>query len=1584
MSNKKNNFWDCVKIASLNVDGLVTKEVKQQKICNWMLDNDMDVLCIQEWNKNYADYEKVFAKTEFERYFDVYNSNIQTAIIFNNKYRVTHHKSLKKLAKDRLLWRTWITIYGTNGALNICSVYWSPSDINKMDAMQILDDDIREIGKINSEYNNYFCINGDFNAKSELWDDKCESADERGEYLEEWFYNQEYFIHNNGYPTHFNRATKQESAIDLTITCSNLSALIKHWYVDQNSRNLDYNLSDHYYLVIWIDFKAIEIDEKPYVMFDYKIGEYEEYGEILKQLLVDWYEYFYENWRNKSKLNEITEYLQDIIKYSAIRVFGIKKIKKRDKFWLGKRARMAIEQRKALKKEFRKCQNNKNKSKRIKTKINKCTDIINKCKLDAIENYRTQMEKTIDKMCIKDSKYFWHLAKRATNDNKSSICPLKDKNGKIIAATPEKQAKILHKHFNREIGENEKSYNQEHRKWHKKISETVTKEWIEKETNEGKKRCKELNEPITKQQILRAIEKSKLDTACGHDSISMRMIHIGRFVLAPALELLFNLIFLVWGIFPMCWLLINIFPIPKPGRDNSMVKNNRPISLIVILARIFCKVMVIKLLFYLMVSLPQTQADAGLKIWNCGFQRNKSTEDILIHLTENIDYSFENGTVTELAFMDIQSAYDTVWHNGLIYKLKEYFLIEGNFLIWIANYLVIGYNRVILDGYFTEWMKVGIGVKQGCPLSPLLWSIYINDFKANLKMAAFADDITIFNVYNCMSLEYSYQLQEEIDRFFDWTLFWRLKISTAKCNSLTLTRKRNFKARVYAINNEVLDCVHHPNNAPFVCMHNIDCKEYYSIQLQDNISCMIDTIEEFNDNDIVSEIFDDILGEFVDYENESNGTNFDYNNSNINEPSHWQMNVSDNHSIPLCVRILGLFFDPKLNWVEQIKTVIGRCKGKIYKLAKIAYHKDFNLSPYAVYKLFLSTIRPSIEYAFSVYSGTNHFQLCLQRLQNTAIRLSLRQRSCAPDLFLSETLNAVSLQQRLELAQVKLWSHYIRAPNQLIKSQIIREWEEATQIHNNNNNIECYSLKSRKIYNYGMNKFKFIQHSPISRIYFLLNELNEIRIGNKLKPLELFNFKKDIFKAAPMYSIEYPTNLTLYCDVVAYYEGKEMAKISGPLVIYKEAVNEKYIQSNVQLRERKELDLKMRKQKQMYGNVSISEEGGHEFIIIPRKGVLDLFTDGSCKPNPGPGGCAVHCPQFKQFDVEYVITHFTTINYAEQCGIEQAVLIVEENKDFLQSQNIWEVTIFTDSSFALNNMRYNNVNEIKYYYDKIEETFVKMNNLKEFKFNIVKIKAHHNILENETVDKMAKKAADNAKEMEANEENSPWKNEDTPAIVLISMFNELITVKYNKIKNEKWKRYKKKLEIRKDETDIFEDDVYVNEQLFIKAMFRIDDSKVLNKNGKYLFEEIRYLNALQAEIIMKLRTESAHLNYFLAKQYKLPDTNGTCLMCGTNETVTHYLIDCQKYQKQRDALKFRLLLKDKKHWPIEHFKHTKNWTAIDLLFPHFWQVRPKPDSMAKFLYERKIKTLLNERLRILRAVVLFVRETKRFDSDIGI
>ena len=54
--------------------------------------------------------------------------------------------------------------------------------------------------------------------------------------------------------------------------------------------------------------------------------------------------------------------------------------------------------------------------------------------------------------------------------------------------------------------------------------------------------------------------------------------------------------------------------------------------------------------------------------WNCAFQPNKATEDILGCLSQDVFTNFQNGSMTEVGFLDLQSVYDTVWRNGLLYS----------------------------------------------------------------------------------------------------------------------------------------------------------------------------------------------------------------------------------------------------------------------------------------------------------------------------------------------------------------------------------------------------------------------------------------------------------------------------------------------------------------------------------------------------------------------------------------------------------------------------------------------------------------------------------------------------------------------------------------------------------------------------------------------------------------------------------------------------------------------------------------------------------------------------------------------------
>ena len=169
--------------------------------------------------------------------------------------------------------------------------------------------------------------------------------------------------------------------------------------------------------------------DKETISFDYECDQ-KHYEILLNQLIEPWKDYVYMYWRDLSKLNAIAEYLHAIIKYAAIRVFGVKKRHKRAAFWMNKKARYAIDEKKRFRRRLQRTRDKESaKAKELKTNIKQCDKVINQCKNEAIERYQNGMEDKIQEMCEKDSKYFYYLANKATNTTSSGIKPLR-KDGK--------------------------------------------------------------------------------------------------------------------------------------------------------------------------------------------------------------------------------------------------------------------------------------------------------------------------------------------------------------------------------------------------------------------------------------------------------------------------------------------------------------------------------------------------------------------------------------------------------------------------------------------------------------------------------------------------------------------------------------------------------------------------------------------------------------------------------------------------------------------------------------------------------------------------------------------------------------------------------------------------------------------------------------------------------------------------------------------------------------------------------------------------------------------------------------------------
>ena len=100
----------------------------------------------------------------------------------------------------------------------------------------------------------------------------------------------------------------------------------------------------------------------------------------------------------------------------------------------------------------------------------------------------------------------------------------------------------------------------------------------------------------------------------------------------------------------------------KPGKDPSVAKRFRPISLL-------CHTY--KLFEGLILNRIAEHVDAKLIPEQAGFRPGKSCTSQLLNLTEHIEDGYEKGLITGAVFVDLSAVYDTVNHRRLLSKVLE-------------------------------------------------------------------------------------------------------------------------------------------------------------------------------------------------------------------------------------------------------------------------------------------------------------------------------------------------------------------------------------------------------------------------------------------------------------------------------------------------------------------------------------------------------------------------------------------------------------------------------------------------------------------------------------------------------------------------------------------------------------------------------------------------------------------------------------------------------------------------------------------------------------------------------------------------
>jgi len=206
-------------------------------------------------------------------------------------------------------------------------------------------------------------------------------------------------------------------------------------------------------------------------------------------------------------------------------------------------------------------------------------------------------------------------------------------------------------------------------------------------------------------------------------------------LISPIICRLFNLS-LETGVFPMILKAATIIPIHKSG-DATLVNNYRPISMIPILAKIFEKLMLRKLMSF--IKCNKLIADNQF-----GFKKNCSTEDALLEFLNGASESLSSKCTLISVFLDFAKAFDTVDFDILLRKL-DHLGVRGVMNNWFRSYLHGRTQQVLIRESLSSRRDVMRGVPQGSVLGPILFLLYINDMHRcceRLKLVHFADDTT--------------------------------------------------------------------------------------------------------------------------------------------------------------------------------------------------------------------------------------------------------------------------------------------------------------------------------------------------------------------------------------------------------------------------------------------------------------------------------------------------------------------------------------------------------------------------------------------------------------------------------------------------------------------------------------------------------------------------------------------------------------------------------------------------------------------------------------------------------------------------
>ena len=398
---------------------------------------------------------------------------------------------------------------------------------------------------------------------------------------------------------------------------------------------------------------------------------------------------------------------------------------------------------------------------------------------DAERTYRESLALTLKTSKNIDPKRWWHVSKQFMGKSKDTNIPPMEGNNKTYFDTKNKAD----------------AFNEAFLQFSQLNTDGAVLPTFVYKTNSRLSNINILESDVC--DILKSLDVSK---ATGPDGISARMLKETALSSASSLTRLLRKSFEI-GKIPKSWKIANVLPLHKKG-DRTCFSNYRPISLLSVVSKVYEKLIFKHVFNYL-------RDNNLISIHQSGFIPGDSTVNQLLYMYNLFCCALNEKKDVRIVFCDQSKAFDRVWHEGILFKLKS-LGIEGQLLKWFSDYLKGRKQRVIINGICSELLSILAGVPQGSVLGPLLFLIYINDLTENVQcgIKLFADDTSLYIIFDKDNVnEATEELNSDLQTVSDWANQWLVTFNPQKTKSLYISLRNNPDPPHLLFDGHVLDSI---------------------------------------------------------------------------------------------------------------------------------------------------------------------------------------------------------------------------------------------------------------------------------------------------------------------------------------------------------------------------------------------------------------------------------------------------------------------------------------------------------------------------------------------------------------------------------------------------------------------------------------------------------------------------------------------------------------------------------------------------------------------------------------------------------